>query len=184
MPLLPRHLQARQRNSSRRATLEEKDGYPALPVLEHFCAWTGQVEQGELSLSLIHNSPDLWKCADRPDLPPASLHSRSVSARNRNDVGPSIPPLLSTLRTKLYISSSCRCRNRLSPRPPGRPRTPTQARDSLNSQPVVSRSSSVPPESRSPKSSSMYEARLKIEGVVSTRTDPFLPTGPDHVLRA
>ncbi|GAA5953215.1 hypothetical protein JCM8115_000463 [Rhodotorula mucilaginosa] len=42
MPLLPRHLQARRRDPSGQASLEDRDRYSALSVLEHFCAWTGQ----------------------------------------------------------------------------------------------------------------------------------------------
>ena len=64
MPLLPRHLQPRQREPSRQATLEDRDRFPALSVLEHFCAWIGQVERGMSSSALILNSSP-W--ANRPD---------------------------------------------------------------------------------------------------------------------
>lgn len=70
MPLLPRHLQARQRDPSRQATLEDRDRYPALSVLEHFCAWIGQVEQGVSSSSFMRNSSTR---ASPPDSPRARV---------------------------------------------------------------------------------------------------------------
>lgn len=64
MPLLPRHLQPRQRDPSRQAILEDRDRFPTLSVLEHFCAWTGQVERRMSSSALILNSSP-W--VNRPD---------------------------------------------------------------------------------------------------------------------
>ncbi|GAA5866214.1 hypothetical protein JCM3774_004120 [Rhodotorula dairenensis] len=43
LPLLPRHLQARQRDRARQTS--EQEGIPALSILRHFCDWTGQVER-------------------------------------------------------------------------------------------------------------------------------------------
>ncbi|GAA5980433.1 hypothetical protein JCM10908_001653 [Rhodotorula pacifica] len=43
LPLLPQHLRARH---ARQPKPDERDGFRLRSVFEHFCEWTGQVEQG------------------------------------------------------------------------------------------------------------------------------------------